>query len=273
MLFKSQELGANPILFSYVGTNATPSATADGMFALVGCDYVTIDGIDLIECNPNTTPTTVMEFGYAFFKTNAINGAQNNTIKNCEISLNRIQNANWTTTGHTGSIGILMTNTTKTSNSAISITSISGTNSYNKFYSNMISNCNSGIAIVGFAAASPFTLADIGNDIGGLLVLTGNSILNYGGAVSAANIASGIFVSNQIDLNCSYNTIQNNRGVGVNHTSILRGITLSGSIAANGNVNHNFINVKGSGTISEVAGISSITSSTNSLSFSTQFES
>ncbi|HOZ52280.1 MAG TPA: DUF547 domain-containing protein, partial [Chitinophagaceae bacterium] len=257
-------VGANPKLFSYVGTNATPSATADGMFAFVGCDYVTIDGIDLIESTANITPTTVMEFGYAFFKTNSINGAQNNTIKNCEISLSRNQNANWTTTGHTGSIGILMTNTTNTSNSAISITSISGTNSYNKFYSNIISNCNSGIAIVGFAAASPFTLADIGNDIGGSSSNTGNSIFNFGGAPSATNISSGVFVTNQMDLNCSNNTIENNTGTGVNHTNILRGITISGSIAANGNVNDNSIQIKGSGTTTEVAGISSITTGTTS---------
>lgn len=252
--------GANPKLTSYIGTNAIPSATADGMFAFVGCDYVTIDGIDLEERATNTTPTTVMEFGYAFFKASSSNGAQNNTIKNCVINLNRVQNTNWSTTGHTGSIGILFTNTTNTSNAAITTTSISGSNSNNKFYSNSINNCNSGIAIVGYAAPSPYTLADIGNDIGGSSVITGNSILDFGGAPSAANIATGVFVSNQVEINCSYNMIKNNTGAGVNHVNILRGITVSGSVMANGTFNNNLIQMKGSGTTTEVAGISCNTS-------------
>lgn len=256
--------GANPKLISYTGINATPSATADGMFALVGCDFVTIDGIDLEENPGNTTPTTVMEFGYAFFKSSATNGAQNNTIKNCFIKLNRVQNANWTTTGHTGSIGILVTNTTNISNAAIVTTSILGSNSNNKFYSNTISNCNSGIAFVGYAASSPFSLADTGNDIGGNSSSTGNSILNYGGATSAANIASGIFITNQMNINCSNNIIKNNTGTGNNHTNILRGITVSGAVAANGNFNNNIIQLKGGGTASEVGCISFNTTVTTS---------
>ena len=60
----------------------TSTAGLDGIFALNGSDYVTIDGIDLAENSVNTTPTTCMEYGYGLFKASATDGCQYNTIKN-----------------------------------------------------------------------------------------------------------------------------------------------------------------------------------------------
>jgi hypothetical protein len=121
--------GANPKLTSYVGTIATPSVVADGFFVLAGSDFVTIDGINLQESAANTTATTVMEFGYGLFLASATNGSQNNTIQNCVITLNRVQNTSWTAPGHNGSTGIAVLNGLSTASGAVTITAASGTNS------------------------------------------------------------------------------------------------------------------------------------------------
>ena len=75
----------NPVIYAGVGT----STTVDGIIKFNGVDYVTFDGIDLMENPANVTTTTQMEWGYAFVKPNGTNGCQNNTIKNCVITLNK----------------------------------------------------------------------------------------------------------------------------------------------------------------------------------------
>ena len=135
IIIQKSGAGANPKLTSYVGTVATPSVVADGFFVLAGSDYVTIDGIDLQESAANTTTTTVMEFGYGLFLASATNGSQNNTIQNCVITLNRLQNTGWTAPGHNGSTGIAVLNGLATTSGAVTITAASGSNSNNKFYS------------------------------------------------------------------------------------------------------------------------------------------
>ncbi|MBL7765211.1 MAG: right-handed parallel beta-helix repeat-containing protein [Chitinophagaceae bacterium] len=247
--------GANPILTSFTGTVATPSNAADGMFVLAGCDYVTIDGIDLQEKSTNTTTTSVMEFGYGLFKLSATDGCQNNTIKNCTITLKRLQNTAWTAPGHNGSVGIAVHNGLHNASGVLTVTAPSGSNSFNKIYSNTIQNCNAGIVFIGFGASSPFTLGDTNNDIGGIAGSTGNTILNYGGG-AATNPATGIFANQQWGLNCSFNNINSNDGAGVNHTTTLRGIFLnSSSTSASANCNNNTVTVKSSGTISQMTGI------------------
>ena len=100
--------GANPLLTAYVGTNLPTSADRDGMFSLSGSDWVTIDGIDLQDAPGNTDATTTMEYGYGLFKSSGTDGCQNVTIKNCTITLNRVNNGAWTGNGHKGSIGITL---------------------------------------------------------------------------------------------------------------------------------------------------------------------
>ncbi|MBL7728798.1 MAG: hypothetical protein JNM68_13970, partial [Dinghuibacter sp.] len=254
VVFQKSGAGANPVITSYTGTVATPSVIADGMIVLAGSDYITFDGIDLQEAAGNTTTTTVMEFGFGLFLASATNGCQNNTIKNCTITLNRLQNTAWTAPGHNGSVGIAICNALHTASGAVTITAASGSNSNNKFYSNTIQNCNAGIAFTGFAATSPFTLGDTNNDVGGNSASTGNTIINYGGAAAATNPAHGIFANNQWGFNCSYNTINNNNGSGVNHVSTLRGIFLNASsTSASVNCNNNNITIKGGGTTSQVS--------------------
>lgn len=262
IVFQKSGVGANPLLTSYTGTVATPSVLADGFFVLAGSDYVTIDGIDLQENVANTTATTVMEFGYALLKQSGTDGCQNNTIQNCVITLNRLQNTGWTAPGHNGSCGIVVLNGLFTASGALTVTAPSGSNSFNKFYTNTIQNCNAGIVFVGFADVSPFTLGDTGNDIGGNSYATGNTILNFGGG-AATNPATGIFVNQQWGLNASYNTLNNNDGAGVNHASTLRGIFLnSSSTSASVDCNFNRINLTSGATTSDLSMIENAFGST-----------
>lgn len=255
IVFQKSGAGANPLITAYTGgTGNVTTATPDGIWRLVGSDYVTIDGIDLAENAANVTASTAMEYGFGLFKASATNGAQNNTIRNCTISLSIINNASWTT-GYLGTTGIAVHNALTTAASSVTVTSAAGTSSNNKFYTNTIQNCNTGIALVGYGASSPFTLGDTNNDVGGSAPGTGNIIKNFGGLTGASNAATGIYANNQWGLNVSYNTINNNDGAGVNHPSIIRGIYLASATSASANCNYNTVTVKGGGTTSSVYGI------------------
>jgi hypothetical protein len=252
IIFQKSGVGTNPVLTSYIGTVTTPSVLADGFWVLAGSDYVTIDGIDLQENPTNATPADVMEFGYGLFKASDADGCQNNIIRNCTITLNRIQNTAWTAPGHNGSVGIAVLNGLHTATGAVTVTAASGANSFNRFYSNTIQNCNAGIVFVGFAATSPFNLGDSANDVGGNSLSTGNTILNFGGG-AATNPATGIFANAQWDLNISYNTINNNNGSGINHVTTMRGIFMNtSSTSASANCNFNNITLTGGATTSEL---------------------
>ena len=213
--------GANPLITAPVGT----STTVDGIFYIMGGSYITINGIDLQENALNTTTTTQMEFGYALVKRNATApfvGCQNDTIKNCNITLNK---------ANTVTRGIYANNHTKFNTTALTCTLVSDANSYNGFIGNTIKNVNTGIYVSGFAAAvSPYTLWDISNYI------YGNSILDYAG--SAAGY--GIYMYYQSYNTISYNLTDNyNNGASgaVGATTTLYGIynvgTTSGANPAN----------------------------------------
>ncbi|MES2654782.1 MAG: T9SS type A sorting domain-containing protein [Bacteroidota bacterium] len=248
IIFQKSGAGPNPLITAHVGTANVTSASPDGIWAIAGSDYVRIDGIDLLDPTTNTTATTSMEYGYGIFKVSATNGAQNNIIKNCTITLNPVNNTIWTV-GHIGSTGILMHNTTHAAAATnITISSAAGRSAFNKFHSNTIKNCNAGISLVGYAASSPFTLGDTLNDVGGNSLATGNSIINFGGGAAAANAATGIYSTNQWGINCSYNTLNNNDGSGINHVNTLRGIYLNSATSAAGNCNYNTVTLKGGGT-------------------------
>ncbi|MBC5834593.1 T9SS sorting signal type C domain-containing protein [Flavobacterium sp. F372] len=247
--------GATTILNAGVGTATPASAVPDGILKLNGADYVTINGLTFTD--GNTTNPASMEFGIGLFKLSATNGCNNNTIQNCRFNMQRVNNVSGTTLMVDGSVAIaLMNSTIAASATPLTITSVNGASSNNKFYANTINGGNYGIVLQGFAANSPFTLADTNNDIGGLSGATGNTILNYGGATGATNPAAGIRISDQWGFNASYNTINNNNGTGVNHVSFISGIITSGSTSASGNINYNNVTVASGGTTSALVGIS-----------------
>ncbi|MGZ4037749.1 MAG: beta strand repeat-containing protein, partial [Bacteroidia bacterium] len=262
IVFQKSGVGANPMLVAYSGGVGTPgTAVQDGLFRMVGSDYITIDGLDLMD--PNGSNPATMEYGYGLFKASATDGCQNVTIRNCVITLNRLNNAAGTAPAVDGSRGIDVVNALPTAHtSAVTITAASGTNSNNLFYSNTIQNCNVGIALIGYAASSPFTNADTGNDIGGSSVATGNTIINFGGATAATNPAAGVRTLAQYNLNVSYNTVNNNNGSGVNHVSLIRGIYVNSATSANAAVTNNTLTINGGGTTSQISVIENASGST-----------
>lgn len=264
LIIQKSGAGVNPLITAYTGGTGTPgTASQDVIFKLVGADYVTINGIDLAENAANTANPATMEAGFAFYKASLSDGAQNNTIKNCNITLNRLNNASGTAPMVDGSVGIAVMNATAAAaTTSLVPTTRAGTNSYNKFYSNTIQNCNIGIALIGYAASSPYTAADTLNDIGGTSLATGNQIQNFGGAASAANPSAGVRTLAQYGLNVSYNTVNNNNGLGVNHVTTLRGIYLNTATSANAAVTNNTVSVKGGGTTTNLTAIENASGST-----------
>lgn len=263
IVFQKSGSGANPLITAYTGGTGTPgTATQDGIWRLVGSDYVTIDGIDLTDNAANTANPATMEYGYAMYKASVTDGCQNNTIKNCVVTLNRLNNAAGTAPMVDGSVGIIMINTTATAaTTALTPTAASGSNSKNKFYSNTLQNCNIGIALIGYAAPSPYALGDTLNDIGGTSVATGNQVLNYGGG-GTASAAAGIRTLAQWALNVSYNTVNNNNGSGVNHASTLRGILINTAAGASATITYNTVTIQGGGTTSQLTAIENASGST-----------
>ena len=64
--------GANPLITAYTSGVGTPAtAVQDGIWRLVGSDYVTIDGIDVSDNPANTSNPSTMEYGYALYKASA----------------------------------------------------------------------------------------------------------------------------------------------------------------------------------------------------------
>ncbi|MFZ4399669.1 MAG: T9SS type A sorting domain-containing protein [Bacteroidales bacterium] len=188
--FKKTGTGNNPLLTAALLTTST---TYDGVIKIAGGDYITFDGIDIVENASNTIYQT--DWGFALLKGNAtapFNGCQFITIKNCNISLNKT---------NTSSVGIYAGNHTGTSNANLPITATTDAMNFAKFYNNIISNVYIGISISGYSAISPYTLYDSNNEIGvdGL-----NTITNFG----SANISvRGIYATNQKDLKIANNII------------------------------------------------------------------
>jgi len=248
--------GAATVLSAGVGTSTPASATPDGIFKIVGADYVTVDGVTFTD--GNTTNPATMEFGLALFKASATDGTQNCTIRNCTFNMQRVNNAGNSGPMVEGSVSILMINSIPTAAAtALTPTAASGSNSNNKFYSNSINGGNYGIALSGFADATPFTLADTGNDIGGTgssTATTGNTILNFGGG-GTSNPSAGIRANNQWNLNISNNSINNNNGSGTNHGTTLRGIYAQAGTSANATITYNTITLASAATTSSLNAI------------------
>jgi len=238
IVFQKSGVGANPVITAASGGTST---TVDGIIVIRGGDYITFDGIDLVENAANTTATLQMEWGYAFVKASATDGAQYNTIKNCTITLNKT---------NTATAGIYSGNHTELNTTALTITAITGANSNNKFYGNTISNCFSGIYVKGFADVTPFTYYDQSNEIG---VTAGNNISNYGGA----STSYGIYLSNNNNAKINNNNISN-----TGTTSTLRGIYLAATTNANVDVINNNITLNSNATTSQCTGIESAVSGT-----------
>ena len=249
IVFHKASGGADPLVTAYSPQPA--SSLLDGIIKLVGADYLTFDHIDVSENASNNTVSTMTEFGYALLYASPTDGAQYNRIQNCTITLNRT---------NPNSFGIY-SNVRHSATDAGTVaenSSFSGSNSYNGVYGNTISNVSVPISFVGNASTG--SLLDAGNDVGGTTAGTGNSLSNWGGLPSGfagiAALSCGLCLSNQLNANASYNTINSgNNG----NTNLMYGIyltnTLNPASAFTNMVCNNTITVIGSQTTLNMAGI------------------
>jgi hypothetical protein len=238
--FRKSGTGANPVITAGVGT----STTLDAIFKLIGSDYVTIDGIDLKENSANTSTTTQAEWGFALLKPNGNDGCRLNVIKNSSITLNK---------ANVNTVGIYIANHTQASTTTLNVADSMGANSYNKFYSNIISNVFTGISITGYTDIAPYLFYDRGNEIGTLNGIE-NKITNFGGG-SSSTTSFGVLVSFQNKIKIFNSTI-NSKG-GNWQKGNLYGIRFSSfTNGSSGEFYGNTITLGDSGTTVNVSGIS-----------------
>src|SRR6185436_11683613 len=149
-LVLTSSTAANPVFIVGNGNTITASGAhtvgsiTDAIFKLVGADWVTISGFTLQE-NPANTVTspaasnTMTEWAVALLHVSTADGAQNNTIQNNVISLNR---------SYANSFGIYCNNRHSATSGTVTediVNNTTGPNSGNKIYGNLISNVNLGI--------------------------------------------------------------------------------------------------------------------------------
>jgi trimeric autotransporter adhesin len=208
--FQKNGSGINPKIISAYG-----SGTRDYIIGIAGTDYITFDGIDVMDDPANTDNTSQSEYGFLLMKAAAdTSGSQFNTIKNCTITLQNINTAtigiclrNWRYVEPTWYTPIL-----KTTRQA---------NSYNSFQGNTITHCFSGINMIGYGVQE---FQDQSNDIGSV---AGNTIINFG---SNSGTAEGIFTQYENNMIIANNLI----------TGTVEGGTCYGmhfQLTVNGNLN------------------------------------
>lgn len=255
-------------------TAPTPQASGsltDAIFKVIGSDFVTIQNFTMLENASNTTTAAatnnMTEFGVALFYNGTTNGAQNITIQNNIITLNRTYQNTWGIYSNSTHSAAAITTTA-------SATTTAGGNSGMKVYGNTISNVNQGICVVGPTAAADM---NAGLDIGGTGGAQANSFTNWGttgtfsGYVNVSGTLNCILVRNTLNYNVAFNTITSS--VGGNTASTQRGIYVpSFSIVPTGTqtntITNNNISIKSGATASTINGItveSSTASATSSI--------
>lgn len=245
-----------PITFQKAGSNANPKLTrtdagtntttgvggfGDAVLRIDGTDNIVFNGLDIAASNQG------IEYGYFVHKPNAVNGAQNLSIKNATVTM---------TKGTNGFvIGIYVDNgqTALGVSDGLSISAVSGQNSNIVLTGNTIQNVHKGIFCYGYYgyyltpyyADHDFIIGQNGN---------GNIIQNFGGGTASESAA--ISTNYIAHLHVDYNTINNTAAGGVAHTSILYGLDIYGS---QGNCSFNNNSITLSNTSGEVDWISNYT--------------
>ncbi len=143
IIFQKSGTGANPIIKPKITDTNNPS----GLF-IKGGDYLTFDGIDV---DGRTDSAIFITSGYRIENASNTNGAQNNTIKNCTITLDSRGKVDWI-----GTVGIFQ----NTRN--FFVASPTAANSRNRFLNVNIYNCYKGISVTG-SDSNPDSLIEIGS--------------------------------------------------------------------------------------------------------------
>jgi hypothetical protein len=228
---------ANPIIIQGNGNIITASgaltagALDDAIFKIIGADYITIQDFTMLE-NPANLITAaatnnMTEWGVALLYASTTDGAQNITIRNDSIDLNRT---------YPNTFGIYSNSTHSATVVTVTATATTtdGGNSGLKIYGNRITDVNIGIVYVG-----PTTAVDHNNviEIGGSLP-NANRITDYGttgtfsGYANVSATVNGILVRNTKNITISYNTISSSIGATGVTSGILQGIYIMAASTA-----------------------------------------
>ncbi len=273
---------SNSITFQKSGSTANPvikptgtSATTDAGIKIAGGDYIIFDGIDI-----TIATGSLVEYGYYLYGTSATNGAQNNTIKNSSISLNKL---------NTSSIGIY------SNANLFTLSNATGANSNNKFYNLSISNVYAGMYLYGYSSTYPDLSSEIGitgsgtattiggataNDIGNGTTTTYGIKTNYQSGIKIFNTevrnikglstteVDGIWLANTYGTNNIYNNKIHDVGTTWTTTaSLVYGLKLDIASGNTANVYNNTVNNLTHGTLATasstqiVIGIAALTGS------------
>lgn len=247
---------ANPITIQGNGNTITAPTTQvvgslnDAIFKLIGADFVTISGFTMTENAANTTTAAatnnMTEFGVALFYVTATDGAQNNSIISNTIDLDRTYQNTF------GIYSNVRHNATAISTTA-DITAATGANNNLTVRSNTITDVNMGVVSIGSMTTAFY---NVGLDIGGTSIATGNIITNFGttatfsGYVSVSGTVNGAYCNNTVNANISYNTINSSNG-GVTVSTTLRAVFVQNTGTApttggpfNNTVNNNSISLR-----------------------------
>ena len=255
--------GANPTITAF--TPQTVGSLTDAVFKLIGSDYVTLDGLTFQENASNTViasaSNTCTEIGVALLQKSLTDGASKNTIQNCTISMLRT---------YTNSFGIYSNarHNATVFTVADTITSLKGTHSGNRIYSNTIQNTNDGIVFIGAGITASPGIMDTLNDIGGSSRATGNNIINYGnsggsgfagGFVAVTGNVCGVFGNHQNQFNVSFDSLVTFTGMnaGASNFDAIRTdysvVNPTGTFT--NNLNNNYITINTAATAGAVEGI------------------
>lgn len=222
ILIQKSGTGTNPLIQSSAAGSGA-STSGDCFFKIFKTDYVTIDGIDLLENYTGSTASSIIEFGYFLTKLN--NDACNNiTIRNCNISLSL---------NSSSTIGIYQACIHGSTGATVNVNNVGGQCNNNSYYSNSIQKAHYGISLNGFNAT---TYPDLNCSIG---VGGGNTVMDFGISTFTTPIRSywqrHITVANNIV----------NGGSG--SSSTIYGISITGANNSNADVYNNTVTLLNSG--------------------------
>lgn len=219
--FQKSGVGANPLIQRLGNT-----ATTNYILRIVGGDYFTFNGIDFQQTG--TSATNWVEYGIYIQNASVTEGAKNNTFKNGVVSMTNASNA---------SKGVYV-------HSSPTPTSITGTNSTNRFLNMTILNSYEGYRIAGATSTYP----DDGNEIN--TEMSGLSSIQTLGDGTATGSLYGVIATYQTNFKVANTEISDLTPGG---TSLGYGIALqtstSNTAEFTGNVIHN---IAGGGTVNGI---------------------
>ncbi len=235
VIFKHNGVGANPRLTaSTPGTqNNAGGGSGDYIIRMNGADNITFDGIDLRENPANTvtasatltTTAAPMEYGY-YIRNSGANPAQNNTIKNCTITMyNYVNSAS--TQSSTNSYGV-----------AQYCDLASAPNSGNLYENINVTRAYKGIYLRGQAGTEDVGCIIRNCTIGG--TGSGDGIGSFSATYNGTVDAIGIWVVSQKDFIVYNNTIQNVQQSHISSSGTAQGLLLASNTGAS-TINNNKI--------------------------------